>query len=704
LKRHWLIFLIAILVPLASSQDRRLVRESNRRVALVVGNADYPTSPLRNPVNDAQALSASLRQVGFEVMSATNTNLQALDRAVSSFTSSLRKDDVALFYYAGHGLQVEGENYLVPVDFRADQEADLPYQAYPAGRVLERMQASGAVLSIVIMDACRNNPFRTTRSGVKGLAAMNTGKGSFIAFSTAPGATADDNQNDTNGLFTKFLLEALRQADLKLSDIFDQVRERVYEASGGKQLPWTGSSVIGTFVFQSSEDEARAAAEERAKLEHELQDLEGRIADAKRRNVEREAAQREQEAAALQARLKFQKEEEDRLQREAEQHKQVQQRPAGASTAELARLKELRQKRIEEQAQLQTLTRQNMTLSQAQQELASLEGKVAEIRKQVQDERDRAIARLDSDYTPQRDKLKQPVVKDTFETTAQWQARVAAQRTEATELEKRYKSEREAIESRYAGESALETKEYPARIDELKGGTYLMPGARLAMAGYDADKSLLRLKLNGQQVQFMVPPDKARILTAQLKAARVEAGFGTVLVLVDGSTGERFARYVGRNVPDMGHTPAEPKPAVGPASVQESLKSRYPEARVLADGSRQSRAILIVKQAGIKSYPFSSGFFWPNYYKADDQVRQPRFMSYHGGAPLNMSEMRFIPVGQEVLIRKLTIKDAEVAFRLETPFPNAYLAELQVRFENRFLSTHPFPDVQKIIEQVLALK
>lgn len=152
--------------------------------------------------------------------------------------------------------------------------------------------------------------------------------------------------------------------------------------------------------------------------------------------------------------------------------------------------------------------------------------------------------------------------------------------------------------------------------------------------------------------------------------------------------------------------PSPESPALGGApltSVQELLKSRYPETRVLADGSRKSRAILIVKQAGIKSYPASQGFFWPNYYKADDQVRQPWGMSYHGSDPLNMAEMRFIPVGQEVLIRRLTIKDAEVAFRLET-FPNPFLAELQVRFEKRFLATRPFPDIQKIIEQVLALK
>ena len=235
----------AVLAAQGSRRVQPAAPQSSRRVALVVGNAAYPASSLRNSVHDAESLASTLRQLGFEVQTATDADLRAFNTAVDTFVKSIRADDVALFYYSGHGVQVEGENYLVPVDFHAEQEADVPYQAYAAGRVLERIQGTGAALSILVLDACRDNPFRATRSGTKGLAAMSTGKGSFIAFATSPGSTASDNAGGTNGLFTKHLLTALGQADLKLKDIFDQVRERVYDESGHKQLPWTASSVIG---------------------------------------------------------------------------------------------------------------------------------------------------------------------------------------------------------------------------------------------------------------------------------------------------------------------------------------------------------------------------------------------------------------------------------------------------------------------------
>jgi len=529
---------------LAAQGSRRVqpapAPQSSRRVALVVGNAAYPASPLRNSVHDAESLASMLRQLGFEVQTATNADLRALNAAVDTFVKSIRAGDVALFYYSGHGVQVEGENYLVPVDFHAEQEADVPYQAYPAGRVLERIQGAGAGLSILMLDACRDNPFRATRSASKGLAAMATGKGSFIAFATSPGSTASDNAGESNGLFTKHLLSALGQTDLKLGDIFDRVRERVYEESGHKQLPWTASSVIGTFVFRSLQEETRLAAEERARLEQELKELEGQIAEAGQRKAEREQADKEREAAVVRERLKFEQAEQERLNREAEQR-----RPQDAAAEQARRrladdavLAELRRKRTEEESRLHGLSRDAMTLAEARQRVTSLEGSVVEIRKRIEGAQQQAIRQLDIGYAPQRATL--TAGKGLFETTEQYQSRLAAQKPALEALERKYQVEKLDIEKRYRGEFDLESEDSRKQIADLRAAIYPLPGVRAEFVTYHADRSLLTLRLDGKETLFAITPAQAERLSRQLSLAKVEAGFNNERIVVDPGSGARF--------------------------------------------------------------------------------------------------------------------------------------------------------------------
>jgi len=237
---------LLLVLPLCAQPPQRDIKlEAPRKVALVVGNGNYPKWPLRNPANDARAVSQALTEVGFATTTAVDVTLQSLDRAVSALVSRVQPGDVVAFYYAGHGIQLEGENYLVPVDFDAKDEADAKYAAYAASRVQERIEKAGARVTLVVLDACRNNPFAATRSANGGLAAMGSGKGTLIAFATAPGKTADDNPNGNNGLFTAHLVTALKEPGLTLDQVFNRVRERVHNASGGRQVPWTVSSVIG---------------------------------------------------------------------------------------------------------------------------------------------------------------------------------------------------------------------------------------------------------------------------------------------------------------------------------------------------------------------------------------------------------------------------------------------------------------------------
>jgi formylglycine-generating enzyme required for sulfatase activity/uncharacterized caspase-like protein len=541
--------ILSTLLLTCFAQDRRVTPalQTPRRLALIVGNGAYPTSPLRNPVNDARALADTLRQSSFAVTVAENTDLRKLDQAVGTFASSLRAGDVALFYYSGHGMQLDGENYLVPVDFHADQESEVPYQAYSAGRVLERLQGSGAALSILILDACRDNPFRTTRSAAKGLAAMNTGKGSFIAFSTGPGQTASDNQRESNGLFTKYLLEALREPDLKLGDVFDRVRGRVYEASGGKQLPWTASSVIGTFVFR----DMAAISEQIAREEAALRELERQVADARQRNAAREEAEKQREAAALRERLKF-----DEAERERQRLSQPKPQPVAPRQDDEARLAELRRKREESASELQRLSTGTMTLEEARREVATLEGKVAEIRKRIDAAQAESLRQLDAEYAPGREKLKQVAARDMFETTQQYQARLAKQKAAQEEFEKKYQADRRAAEDRYAAELQEESKDYLNRIEELKRGTYPLAGAKLEFAGYDADRGQMTVKIDGEQYQLAIASDKARALYANLHLSKVEAGFGNEIVVFDPSSGERFGA---KGLPRAGDLTVNPK-------------------------------------------------------------------------------------------------------------------------------------------------
>lgn len=240
-----LVFTLCLATLLGQARRDLTLAPAPQRHALIIGNAAYPKWPLKNPLNDARSVATSLNRLGFATQVSTDLSLRNLEAAVNRFVSQVKSGDTALFYYAGHGIQLEGENYLVPVDFDAKDEADAKYVSYSASRLQERLEKAGARVIVLVLDACRNNPFQTTRSAGGGLAAMGSGNGTFIAFATAPGKTADDNPRGTNGLFTSHLVQAIEEPGLTLDQVFNRVRERVHKDSQGRQVPWTVSSVIG---------------------------------------------------------------------------------------------------------------------------------------------------------------------------------------------------------------------------------------------------------------------------------------------------------------------------------------------------------------------------------------------------------------------------------------------------------------------------
>lgn len=237
-------------LPAQQTRPRDLRLSKAMRRALVIGNNNYGKAPpLHNAVNDANDLAAVLRELEFQVEVVTNADRQAMERAIRKFTGSLEAGDVAFFHFSGHGLQIDGDNFLIPVDFELSDEVGAKYDAYSASEIHDRIAASKAALNIVTLDACRNNGFRSFRGGSTGLAAMNAARGSFLAFATGPGRTADDNPNGRNGRFTAAMLSELREPGLELGQVFRRVREHVIDGTGGRQVPWTSSSVVGEFYF-----------------------------------------------------------------------------------------------------------------------------------------------------------------------------------------------------------------------------------------------------------------------------------------------------------------------------------------------------------------------------------------------------------------------------------------------------------------------
>jgi len=222
-----------------------------KRTALVIGNGAYDSAPLKKPVNDAVDMAKTLRGLSFEVIEKTNASKRDMILAVDEFAMRLRDAEIGVFYFAGHGMQIHGRNYLIPVKAHVTSETDVQFEAMDAGRVLGKMQDAGNKLNIVILDACRDNPFtRSFRTETVGLAQMDAPKGSIIAYATAPGSVAADGEG-RNGVYTKHLLKSLTTADLDVQDIFRDAGMGVMKETGDKQIPWTSSTPVPRYYLSS---------------------------------------------------------------------------------------------------------------------------------------------------------------------------------------------------------------------------------------------------------------------------------------------------------------------------------------------------------------------------------------------------------------------------------------------------------------------
>lgn len=265
MKCHWVsLVLLAFSIGLSAQgkKESRALRPQQEaavaapptaetRIALVIGNGGYSDAPLKNPVSDARAMKTALEACAFQATLLENASKRQMEDAIRTFGDRIRGGAVGLFYYAGHGVQAKGANYLIPIGARLDSEVDVTYEGVDVGQVLDRMEAAKNGLNILILDACRNNPFaRSWRSADRGLAQVSAPTGSLIAYATAPGRTAADGEG-IHGAYTGALLEELREPGVKLEEVFKRVRQKVKQGSTDAQVPWESNSTVGDFYFRA---------------------------------------------------------------------------------------------------------------------------------------------------------------------------------------------------------------------------------------------------------------------------------------------------------------------------------------------------------------------------------------------------------------------------------------------------------------------
>ena len=247
------LFLLVILaVPAARAQDG-----TQERTALVIGNSAYSFAPLSNPGNDATDIAGVLTDAGFDVELLVDADQARMQEAVDRLAGKLKsRGGVGLFFFAGHGVQVDGENYLIPIGDGIAGTGDLANRAVSASALVNAMSKSGNGLNIVILDACRDNPFT---GGSNGLTRIESSASLFVSYSTSPGSVALDGQGG-NSPYTKHLTLALAQPDLNLEETFKRTLKGVYQETQGKQTPWLSSSFFGDFVFRGGKEHALQAA------------------------------------------------------------------------------------------------------------------------------------------------------------------------------------------------------------------------------------------------------------------------------------------------------------------------------------------------------------------------------------------------------------------------------------------------------------
>ena len=482
-----------------------------RRMALLVGNASYkyPKRDLKNPVNDVRALAAKLRSLMFDVTVLEDVPRHKLKTEIDAFVKRLRPDDVALFYYSGHGTQIAGKNYLLPVDFDfASKAADVEDKESNAETVQRKLRAADVRLNIIVLDSCRTPPPPDAKDwGGRGWGPMEIGRGSIVAYATSPGEVALDNLDGNNGFYTGQLLQILDKPGLPLHQVFHETTQAVAAITGNRQNPWTAESVIGDFIFrddsvlQKELDDVRA---ERIRLEAQKKKDDDAILKAK---TDQQRADAVIQANLTAAKLKAQADEDARLQKQLDQDKKLKQQLAQLEkeandrrTKLLQDAKNERESAIAIQNAPTPTATAGMTIEDARARIVVLNRLLASARTKTEADRKQELSKLEDRYAPNRALLKDDPVKSEVEKKAVWQERLDLTRQRRKDLEAQYSDEKKAIEERFRQQAANYAED--AEIRNLQSRTYAVK-APAEWVSYESESEVLTAKSGG--VTFEVP-------------------------------------------------------------------------------------------------------------------------------------------------------------------------------------------------------
>ena len=253
------LFMFFIFLSLLNADNRAVkitpIIRSEQRVALVIGNNEYKGAlpKLNNPINDSRAMKDILQSRGFQVIYLENASKKSMKKTIKRFSQKIKNGGVGVFYFSGHGIEVDGNNYLIPIDAEINEKSDAEFEAVPLKEIVNKMQNANNRLNIIILDACRNNPF-SRGVGDGGLSKIEP-RGLFVSYSTEAGKTASDGKFGENGLFTKYLIKYIQEDGLNLTEVFKKTRGAVYKASNKRQFPAIYDQTIdGDFYFTLPKD------------------------------------------------------------------------------------------------------------------------------------------------------------------------------------------------------------------------------------------------------------------------------------------------------------------------------------------------------------------------------------------------------------------------------------------------------------------
>ena len=503
------------------------VTYAQERIALVVGNAAYEhTAALKNPVNDASDIAATLENLGFSVNRLYDANRGDIQKAVDGFKTKATKTgiEVALFYYSGHGVEYEGVNYIIPVTADITDEYQLLDQAVSLDRVTRALEQGRAQFNMVVLDACRDNPFFNARgSGSRGLAPMSGGgKGSMIVFATSPGDVAQDGKT-RNSPFTQAFIQHAATPGLEISTLMRQVNGTVRELTSGRQTPWFNASYTGEVFLSAVEDlpetQARAEAVNRelAALTQEITQREAAIAAARSQNEKRRLEAEQQRAQAEEAARRMQAEQLTEIaarakavleNRKAEEalRQQMENQLAGQRAS-------LTRQATERRAELEKLKRQGLDATQVWEQLTVIAG-INKAIAQVQSRFDDTIKRMETEvgalYAQQAQAIRDNNPKEPFETQKEYEALIAGLTRELkAKEESELTSRREELNNQRKTEIAAIREQLKDAKTALDGSRFTLDSSATSVTvnDFNAEEKHfpMQVQSRAEKLSFIVP-------------------------------------------------------------------------------------------------------------------------------------------------------------------------------------------------------